>query len=165
MYAFTTTGTTDFLQKIIARHHEYDFLLMKNRQTTAIYYESEKRKSIFAAGSTYSVMKDYLPIPEKGFVVMQTIPVARDSRKVFVEKLNRTFDTFTLAEGLIAARVLQAKKKDTFVIFMVWEKESLYDTWKDSEEDETDFAELVRKPTYFAERSFIQTYHIIEEDK
>lgn len=165
MYAFTTTGTTDFLQKLTDKHHEYEFTFMKNRQTTAVYYESEHKKRIFAAGSQFTIIKQYLPIPTNGFVVMQTIPVARESRKIFIEKMERTFDTFTLAKGLNAARVLLAKRKNSFQIFMVWENEAMYDDWTDNAVKGTDFSALVRKPTYFTERAFTQTYRIIEDEQ
>src|SRR5699024_4365930 len=162
MYAFTTTGTTDFLKKLTDKHREHEFTFMKNRQTTAVYYESESKKRIFVAGSQFTIVKQYLPIPTSGFIVMQTIPVAHESRKIFIEKMERTFDTFTLARGLKAARVLQAKRKNSFQIFMVWDSEGMYDDWIDNTEKATDFSALVRKPTYFTDRAFTQTFQILD---
>lgn len=158
-----TTGTADFLQKRIEKYTQFSFTMMHNMQTTAVYYESTKKRSIFAAGSSYSIMKSYLPIPDKGFVVMQYIPVAKDTEKVFVQKLDESFDSFTLATGLIAARVLQTKKRDTFQIMMIWKSEADFEIWKKSKSTQTDFTTLVRKPTYFVERAFTQTYHIMED--
>src|SRR5699024_7326807 len=118
-YAHMTTGTTEFLQNRVENHHTVSFTFMRNRQTTAVYYESPKKRSLFSAGLSFTILKSYLPIPDKGFVIMQHIPVAKETNKLFIQKMNDSFDSFTLAKGLIAARVLEAKKRNNFVVMMV----------------------------------------------
>lgn len=163
-YAHMTTGTTTFLQNRVEDYDPALFTFMRNRQTTAVYYESTKKSSIFSAGSSFTILKSYLPIPDKGFVIIQHIPVARETNKLFIQKMNDSFDSFTLARGLHAARVLEAKKRNNFAVMMVWENEAAYDEWMNNDRNETDFTSLVRKPTYFVERAFTQTYQIIYDD-
>ncbi|HLR64057.1 MAG TPA: hypothetical protein VK075_01375 [Pseudogracilibacillus sp.] len=164
-YAYTTTGTTHFLQSLTEKHAQHDYTFMKNINNTLVYYETSTKRSIFTAGNKYDILHAYRSLPNQGFVVIQHIPIAKDALKSFQSKLTHTFENVTLTSGLECARILKVRRKSECHIFTFWEKEADYDLWLKEQNDQDPFLSLVRQPAYFAERAFKSRYYILSDEE
>lgn len=165
MRAFMTTGTAHFLKNVTDSHPTIHFYFMKSGVSTLVYYESEKKKSIFVSGRSYDILANYGFMNKTGFVVMDSVPVMEDGMAVFEERFNKQLPTIQHAKGILAARLLKQVKGNTYIIFTQWETERHYTDWqKSSAYEQLTFSKLARLPAYFAERPFTSTYYMLKED-
>lgn len=165
MYAFMTTGTSHFLKKITDKHPNIDFYFMRSGTSTLVYYENTKKKSIFVSGRTFSVLYQSGDIFNKGFIVMQHVPVTEDGMKIFEEKVKNELPMFQAQEALIATRLLKQLKSRQYIILTQWRTEDEYIKWEKSDQHEKfDFSKKARLPAYFAERPFTSSYTMIKDN-
>lgn len=166
MYAFTTTGTTEFLEKLMLRHPKIVYKLMRGNNTTLVYYEGSKKRSIFASGTGYEILFQHKPIWEFGFVAMEHIPVLEESIPLFEGNFAREYDAIKNIPTLLSARLLKEIKSTNYLFITQWESEAHYEDWKKGEEiKQSFFANKTRLSTYFANRPFTNKYHLIKEEK
>src|SRR5690625_785681 len=83
MYAHMTTGTLSFLQKIVSKHALSNYLFMQKGLNTAIYYESNRKKTMFSSGRSYDIRFSKGECIDKGYITLDNIPVTDDSVKIF----------------------------------------------------------------------------------
>lgn len=165
MWAFMTTGTAHFLKDLTESHPEINFHFMRSGVSTLVYYESKKKKSIFVSGRSFNILKNDGVLNEKGFVVMDFIPVTEEGMDIFEEKTKQQFSIIENTNGLITLKLLKQLKKNTYVILSQWETERHYKNWQKSDEyEQANFANLARLPAYFAERPFTSTYYMVKEE-
>src|SRR5699024_3294816 len=153
-YAYTTTGTTHFLQSLTEKHAQHDYTFMKNINNTLVYYETSTKRSIFTAGNKYDILHAYRSLPNQGFVVIQHMPIANDALKSSQPKLTDTFDYGTLAAVLECARIFEVRRTRVCHIFTFWEKDADYDVSLQEHNEQDPFLWLVRQPASFAESAF-----------
>lgn len=165
MWAFMTTGSTLFLKKLTTNHPNIIFHFMTRATNTVVYYEHERKKSIFVSGRCYEIIQQFGKISENGFVVIDTIPVSSDHGDIFKERVNQMLLTLQHVPDLNAIRFLKQHKKTTFVIMLQWHSERAYRDWENSPlYDRTNFVQHARLPAYFAERPHRATYTMLEEE-
>lgn|SRR5690625_4573890 len=165
MWASYTSGTYPFLLNLVKNHQNFEFYFMKNNHSVIVYYEHNRRKSIFVSGKTYAILAQHKDLSEKGFVSMEHIPVSSDSAKVFEQQLLDLFPELCKRYGVIAMRMLKNKKKHEYILMTQWKKELYWDRWRDSPMYEYQNAQKLARPSaYFAERPFTNTYIMVEEE-
>lgn len=165
MWAFMTTGTIPVLQKITEQYDDITFHYMRNGRSTLVYYESERKKGVFASGRAYALLHNSGQLNEKGFVVMEHIPVVEDAQDLFENNMQAFLPKLARAYGLHAIKFLKATKGLTYCMVTQWKSEEAYRTFESSSmHDFYQDAKLARKPAYFAERPFTSVYYMIEED-
>src|SRR5699024_4429773 len=86
MYSFTMTGTTDFLKQVAEKYPHKTFYFMRNGGTTLVYYEDTNPKSIFVSGKSYQIQYGDSELVDKGFVVLDFIPITDEEGSYFEEK-------------------------------------------------------------------------------
>lgn len=167
MYAYTTTGTADFLEKLMSRHPEIDCRFMSGDNTTLVYYEDTAAKSIFESGKSYQILYEYKPIWNYGFVVAEHIPVIVETTPVFEGNFSSQHAALENTPTLLSARLLKESNSNQYVFLTQWQSEVEYTAWKqEQEEKQSFFAHKTRLSTYFANRPFTSTYHLlIDEDE
>jgi len=165
VWAFMTTGSTPFLKKLTANYSNITFHFMTRATSTVVYYEHERNKSIFVSGRRYEIIEQSGQISEKGFVVIDTIPVSSDHGDIFQERVKKMLPTLRHFPNLKAIRFLKQHKKTTFVIILQWHSERAYRDWENSPlYERTNFVQHARLPAYFAERPHRATYIMLEEE-
>lgn len=165
MWAFMTTGTRHFLDKIISQHPETQFNLMRSGATTLIYYEDERKKSLFAAGRKFEVLYKHNNIRQFGFISMQNIPVLKEAIPIFEEKFKENKINLEKTSTLIGASLLKEHRKNNYILLTQWLSEKDYETWKKEEEaKESFFANMTRKSAYITSRPFTNTYHVVIDE-
>lgn len=166
MKAYMTSGTEDFLVKMVDDHPQLDLFIMSNEASTLIYYEDEQ-KSIFAAGRGYNILLETGAMEETGFVVMNNIPVSDEGKPVFEANFRKQLQSVEEVPGIQALRLLKPLKGNTYVVLTQWHSEKNYDDWKESEAfSNAHKPSTVKPPAYFLEQPFIATYSMyVPEDK
>lgn len=158
MNAYMTNGTIDFLSKIAQKHSQITFHLMVGESSTLAYYEDLK-KSIFAAGRNYEILLKSGNIEEKGYVVMNNIPVSEEGKPVFETSFNKRQQAVEAMNGFQAFRLLKPLTGNTYVVLTQWASEKDYEAWKSSEAfAKAHLATDTKQPAYFMERPFVHTY-------
>ena len=131
MNVYITTGTYDFLKKLKDKHSNETIFLMQNGENTLLLHETSG-KTVFAAPRRYEVVDEKGTISEKGFVVMNNIPVTDEGRPLLEYRFKNRVGLIESEPGFIAIRVLRPIKSDTYIILTVWEKESYFLKWTKS---------------------------------
>src|SRR5699024_2976513 len=116
MWAFMTSGTYSFLKQVEEKRKEIDFYFMKREGNVLSYYESDKKKSIFAAGRSYHILFHTGQLKESGFVVMNNIPVTDDNRAVFEDRFRNRSRKIEKMPGFVAFRLLKPLKGRTYIV-------------------------------------------------
>ncbi|HLQ95519.1 MAG TPA: antibiotic biosynthesis monooxygenase [Pseudogracilibacillus sp.] len=165
MYSFMTTGTAAFLQKVTAKHPDKTCYFMKSGFSTLVYYEDTSQKSIFVSGKTYEIQYGDAGLAEKGFVVIDYIPVSDEEGTYFKEKAEKKLSEIKKAPGVTAVKLLKELGNSTFVILTQWKTEEYHARWKKmSTEHELNFAKSAKLPAYFLERPFTHHYYMLEDE-
>lgn len=164
MKAYMTNGTIDFLQKMPSKHPGITFSFMSNNSGALAYYEGDK-KNIFTSGRAYEIIAQSGTIKEKGFVVMNNIPIKDEGKPVFEDAFKKQQRTIESMPGFKAFRLLRPMKENTYVVLTQWESELDFNRWKNSDAFEQAHKEqAAMSPAYFAERPFVSKYYMVEED-
>ncbi len=130
MNVYMTTGTYTFLKTIKEKHANEIIFLMQNGQTALLLHETSG-KTVFASPRRYEVVDGKGTIQNKGFVVMNHIPVTEEGRPLIEYRFKNQVGVIENEPGFIAIRVLRPIKSDTYVILTVWKKESDFNNWTD----------------------------------
>lgn len=129
MNLYITTGTYEFLIKILNKYKDEQMLLMQNAQNSLIIHETMK-KSVFGSPRTYEVINGKGNFPEEGYSVFYNIPISDEGKPVFEYHLQNNSQLIQTASGIRAFRFLKPKKGDTYIILTIWEDEKDFSRWK-----------------------------------
>ncbi|WP_449354101.1 antibiotic biosynthesis monooxygenase family protein [Virgibacillus natechei] len=165
MKAYMTIGTTDFLQKIAAKHQDIHFHLMNSNEGSLAYYEDES-KNIFSSGKGYEIVIQNGHIEEEGYVVMNNIPVTEDGGSSFEERFKNRQNATDKMPGFQAFRFLRPLKGNTYVVLTQWRSEEDFENWKNSDAfKKAHQGQGTKPPAYFPDKPFITTYHMHDSEK
>lgn len=165
MNVFMTTGTLDFLIKIANNYSDEKMLTMVNENGALLLHES-KNDTVFNQPRRYEVIESVGELVNKGFVVMNNIPVTEEGRPLFEHQFKNRSGKLETQAGFTALRVLRPSSSNTYVILTIWENETSYQHWKstDSFKDShtTNVSVNKTQPKIFESASYISTYTITE---
>jgi heme oxygenase (mycobilin-producing) len=131
MFVYLTTGTSSYLKTVKEKHPDEALILMENGDQALLLHETTK-PSIFNSPRKLEVIDQRGIYAEKGFVVMNNIPVTDEGRPVFEHRFKNRAGLIEKEPGFIALRVLRPINSDTYVILTMWENESAFNNWKSS---------------------------------
>ncbi|AUD13436.1 MULTISPECIES: antibiotic biosynthesis monooxygenase [unclassified Planococcus (in: firmicutes)] len=132
MNIYMTTGTYEFMKKMREKHADETMVLMQGENTTLLLHETEG-KSIFQTPRRFEVVDGTGEFREKGFFVMNNIPVADEGRPVFEHRFKNRAGAIENEPGYVAFRVLRPLDSDTYVVLTEWESPAFYEKWKESQ--------------------------------
>lgn len=140
-------------------------VLMQSFKTNQLWHETTG-PSIFKFPRKYEVIDSAGQLANKGFVVCDHLPVSDEGRPVFEYEFKNHAALYENLPGFIALRVLRPLSSETYIIMTMWEKESSYETWKDTKAYET---AQHKKPstshlTVFSGPTYVSTFHVDEEE-
>lgn len=164
MNAYMTIGTQDFLKKLQEKHENIHIYLMNSTSGSLAYYEGSG-KSIFASGKAYDMVLESGQMEEKGYVVMNNIPVTDEGRKPLEERFRERKGTIEQTPGFQAFRFLRPQKGNTYVVLTQWGTEKDFENWKNSDQFKQAHKGQKVKPTaYFPDKPFVTTYHMDDSE-
>src|SRR5699024_12585066 len=123
MYSFMTSDTTDLLKQVAEKYPHKTFYFMRNEGTTLVYYEDTKPKSILVSEKSYQIQYGDSELVDKGFVVLDFIPITDEEGSYFEEKAKKQLNELAKDPGVTAVKLLSEKEKKKFVILNKWKTE------------------------------------------
>ncbi len=131
MNFYITSGTYEFLEKIMNKYPQETMILMQNTQTSVLIHETQK-KSVFGSPRKYEVISQSGELENKGMVNLFNIPISDEGKPVFEFNFAKQIQSIKDAPGFIAYRFLKPKKGDTYILLTLWTDESYFKHWKGS---------------------------------
>lgn len=164
MNVYMTTGTYDFLKNKKDQYPNEKIFLMQNAETALLLHETPG-KTVFAAPRRYEVVEGKGILKDKGFVVMNNIPVTDEGRPILEFQFKNRAGLIEKEPGFIAIRVLRPVQSDTYVILTIWEKESDFTRWTNSKAFHEAHQQKGPKPklstTIFSGTSYVTKYSLV----
>ncbi|WP_462408920.1 antibiotic biosynthesis monooxygenase family protein [Neobacillus sp. Marseille-QA0830] len=164
MNVYLTTGTIEYLKKIMEKHPEEKLVAMENADGALLIHET-KRETVFKLPRRYEAIESRGELAKEGLVVMNHIPVTDEGRPLFEHKMKLQNWLFENEPGLLALRCLRPIASKTYIILTIWEKEASFEKWQSSN---APFSEKVNssfgigQPGIFENAPYIRKYFITE---
>jgi heme oxygenase (mycobilin-producing) len=162
MNIYITTGSYEFLRLIKEKHPNEAFVLMENTEHALLLHETNG-STVFKTSRKYEVFESNGPLTEKGFVVLNHVPVTEEGKPLFEHHIKNK-----LGLGMNSLRMLRPLSSDVYIILTIWENELDYKTWQKSKAYTDAFmlvkSELGIAPTtnLFSSNPYTSTYFIKE---
>ena len=162
MNFYVTSGTPDYMEKLIAKNANEQLILLHGDGNSIVLHESEK-KSIFAVPRKFEVLAQKGNIEQKGYFTFYNMPIMSDERPVFEKKALDVISSLDSNDAVIAYRLLRPIKAETYLFIIQWGGPASYDVWKNSESYTNSFAPVFEGTTpalqsMFNTSSYITTY-------
>lgn len=170
MNLFMTTGTYDYLQKLREKHADETMVLMQGENTTLLLHETDG-ETIFQTPRRYEVVDGTGTFKEKGYFVLNNIPVTDEGRPIFEHRFKNRAGAIENEPGYVAFRVLRPLDSDTYVVLTEWESPAFFERWKESQAFKSAHPKSgdsagEKRPNIFSGASYVTTYKAKpEEDK
>ncbi|WP_033829573.1 antibiotic biosynthesis monooxygenase family protein [Bacillus andreraoultii] len=168
MNAYITTGTGDFLLKLVQKYNKEQMALLFGSGHSLLYHETSG-KTVFQVPRKYQLIESVGDFPVKGFAVFHYLPVREEDQKVFEHELSKRPRKLDNATGFLALRILRPIKCDTYLIISCWIDKKSYELWKNMEgfavPNEEKRSIEVNKRTMYAGESYLKEYAIGTDEK
>ncbi|MGM9924032.1 MAG: antibiotic biosynthesis monooxygenase family protein [Bacillus sp. (in: firmicutes)] len=132
MNIYITSGTFDYLRNFKLKHTKEKLILLHGEGKTVLLEENE-HGTIFKEPRKYEVVDGIGELVQEGFVVMNNIPVAEESRPRFEHMFTNRADKVENQAGFQALRILRPIGSQTYIILTQWHKESAFNAWQSSQ--------------------------------
>ncbi|WP_108671898.1 antibiotic biosynthesis monooxygenase family protein [Peribacillus acanthi] len=164
MFVHITSGTFDFLRKKRDQHRDENMLLLQNAESTFLVHESNDKKSFFSSPRSYEHVDAVGELKQKGFIVMNNIPVSKEGRPIFEHRFKNRPGQIENQPGFWAIRILRPLHSDTYIILTQWENEKSFNEWQNSQSfshahgQKQDGQEASSTTTIFSGSSYVTKY-------
>lgn len=156
MNFYITSGTPEFMEKLLKKHHSKNLLILYGTQETLLLHETSK-KTVFQTPRKYEVVHGVNELQQKGYFVLNHFPVTDEGRPVFEKHFLNRAKNMEKAIGFIAFRLLRPLKSDTYIAISQWENKQSFDAWKQSKVYDEELLGL-DKQNIFNASSYVSTY-------
>ena len=163
MNFYMTSGTGDFLQKLIEKHPNENLILLEGQGKAVILHETTG-KTIFSLPKKYKVADTFGELQQKGYFVLYHLSIEGGRRDLFNQHFLNVSDILKKDPSLISYRLLMPQKNSEHVIFIsAWGGPASYEVWTNSELYKTKFESLFEMEAssvqkIFDGESYIATY-------
>lgn len=168
MNVYITTGTHEFLQKLMDRHTDEKMILMQGKD--AMLLHETNGESVFESPRKYEIVDQSGELENKGYVVFNNIPVTDEGRPLFEYRFKNRAGLIEEVPGFTAIRVLRPLKSDTYVIMTLWEDERNFIAWQESEQYKKAHEKrgteegIDDKKDIFPRASYVSEYHVTGQE-
>lgn len=160
MNLFMTSGTPEFMKSIQKKYPNEKIFLLHGTGNSVLLHETTG-KSIFQVPRKFEVMEAHGKFSEKGFFVLQHIPVSDEGRPIFEFQYTSLTNTVQNEPGFIALRVLKPFKSDTYIILTEWTGPNSFEVWQ--KQLQLDFSHIADKQNIFTSAPYVTNYKSIKE--
>lgn len=163
MNFYVTSGTPDYMEKLIAKHVDKPLILLHGNDNSIVLHESEK-KSIFAVPRNFEVLDSDGSFGQKGYFTIYNMPIMSDERPVFEKKALDVISSLKTNDAVVAYRFLRPIKADIYLLIIQWGGPASYEHWKLSDSYKNTIAPVIEGSTssmqsMFNASSYITTYN------
>jgi heme-degrading monooxygenase HmoA len=132
MKTYITSGTQDFLRKIVEENQGQTLLLLRDIDEQTMLLHETTNESIFNEGREYEVLDQTGEFNGAGYAVLNNIPVSHEGRPLFEYRFKNRARAVENEPGFVAIRVLRPVNSDTYIILTLWENEKDFLNWQTS---------------------------------
>lgn len=162
MNLYITSGSPEFMETIKLKYKKEHMYLLHGTGNSVLIHETPA-KTVFQVPSKYEVLEAYGEFSEKGYFVLQYIPLSEEGRPIFEYKYTNLTATAQNEPGCIALRVLKPIKSDTYIILTEWSGPNSYEIWAKSVS--FDFTNIADRQQFFTSAPYMKTYQSILEEE
>lgn len=159
MNIYLTSGTPDFMEKVMDKHAKEHIILLHGQANTVLLHETEK-KSVFAVPRPFKVLDGTGQFEQRGYFVFHNIALTEESKEVFEQKWLMNSESLKRNDALIAYRFLKPKKYEPYIIITQWAGPASYEVWTKSENYITQIAPLFDKTSSLVNDMFSAASHV-----
>ncbi len=170
MFLYLTSGTPDFMEKVRKKHKKEDMVVLHGSGNSLLLHETEG-KTKFATPRKFEVIDGINSIEQRGYFVLNNIPVTDEGRPIFEKRFLNRSSAFTDEPGFIAYRLLRPIKSDIYIVLTQWTGPHSFEAWKNSKKFIEAYSKQeaipgVDKQNIFNAASYITTYSgkLLEEN-
>lgn len=169
MFIYFTSGTADFMETIRKKYAKEKMFILHGEGNTVLVHESEK-KSVFATPRKYEVLDSVGELQQKGYFVLNNIPVSDEGRPIFENRFLNRAGAIEKEPGFISFRLLRPLDSETYIVMTQWAGPASFEAWKNSQafkHAHTDKGEAtgVKKQNIFNAASYVTTYSAPPDDE
>ncbi|SOC16853.1 heme-degrading monooxygenase HmoA [Ureibacillus xyleni] len=162
MFLYLTSGTPDFMEKVRKKHSKEHMIVLHGSGNSLLLHETE-RKTKFATPRKFEVIDQLNSLEQKGYFVLNNIPVTDEGRPIFEKIFLNRASAFTQEPGFIAYRLLRPIKSDIYIVLTQWTGPHSFEAWKNTKKfteaySKQDATPGVEKQNIFNAASYITTY-------
>jgi heme oxygenase (mycobilin-producing) len=167
MKLYMTTGTFEFLKKIVKQHPDEKMILM--HEGDALLVHETEGETVFESPRSYEIVDQSGSLEKKGYAVFNNIPVSDEGRSLFEYRFKNRAGLIEEVPGFIAIRVLRPLDSDTYVIMTIWEDRKSFLGWQDSKQYQKAHEKrgteegIDAKKDIFPRKSYVTEYMVSEE--
>ncbi|KQL33244.1 antibiotic biosynthesis monooxygenase [Psychrobacillus sp. FJAT-21963] len=161
MNFYITSGTPEFMDSIKKKHPKEDLFLLHGVGNSVLIHETSG-KSVFQVPRKYEILESYGRFSEKGYFVLQHIPLSDEGRPIFEYQYTKLTETVEKEPGFIALRVLKPLKSDTYIILTEWSGPNSFEVWKKS--NPLNFDHVADKQKIFTSAPYVSTYKSLPKE-
>lgn len=132
MKLYLTSGTADFMESLRKKRANEQIIIMHGEGNTVLLHETEG-KSVFATPRTFEVLDAVNDLQQKGYFVMNNIPVSEEGRALFEQRFANRAGNVDEASGFIAYRLLRPVKHETYIVLTQWAGPASFELWQSSD--------------------------------
>lgn len=158
MFFYMTSGTPDFMEKLYRNKRDIGLYLLHGQGNSVLFYETDKKKSIFATPRKFDVVAERGTFEQRGYFAFENIPVADEEQGVFEEAaVKAVVSSLAGDSACIAYRVLRPVKSEIFLVVTQWAGPASYEKWKEHAEA---FTSLVDRSTSVTQTMFTSKAYV-----
>jgi heme-degrading monooxygenase HmoA len=167
MNIYITSGTQDFLQRIVEENKDQTLILLKDIDEQTMLLHETPNETIFNEGREYGILDQTGELTSTGYAVLNNIPVTDEGRPLFEYRFKNRARMVEDEPGFVAIRVLRPVNSDTYIILTLWESEKDFLNWQTSKaydhaHKKRGTAEGVDQQPIFPRPSYATKYNIVE---
>ncbi len=132
MFIYLTSGTADFMENLRKKYVSKEQMIVLHGSGNSVLLHETEGKTVFATPRKYEVIDSVNTIEQKGYFVLNNIPVADEGRPVFEKRFLSRSGAIEKEPGFLAYRLLRPLASDTYIVLTQWTGPGSFEAWKNS---------------------------------
>lgn len=169
MNFYTTSGTADFLQKIINKYPQEHMVLLNGEDKSVLLHETDG-KTVFSLPKKFEVVASYGDLDQIGYYVMYHFSVDGGNKETLIQQFKNALGKLERDPSIRSFRLLAPKKRNPQVVFIThWSGPHSYDAWINSNDYKEHFEKLLNVEARSIQKIFdgdnyVATYSAIPQE-
>ncbi|KOO47868.1 antibiotic biosynthesis monooxygenase [Viridibacillus sp. FSL E2-0187] len=162
MNIYLTSGTPEFMESLRKKYSNEKMIVLHGSGNSMLLHETEG-KSVFQTPRSYEVIDSINELEDKGFFVMNHLPVSDEGRPLFEHRFLSRSHVIESDPGFKAYRLLKPINSETYIVLTEWSGPTSFEAWKVSKAYKDAFENQVaavgiENRNIFTSKAYVTTY-------